>query len=49
MQERTHHQLQKHPKSNKIVCVLVAPSGLEAIEILVLVAMKLDNLDTIIT
>jgi hypothetical protein len=49
MQERTHHQLQKHPKSNKDVWALVAPSGLEAIEILILVARKLDNLDTIIT
>jgi hypothetical protein len=39
----------KHHKSNTIVLVFVAPSGVEDIEILMLVAVKLNNLDTIIT
>jgi hypothetical protein len=39
----------KQHKSNTIVLVLVAPSRVEDIEILMLVAVKLNNLATIIT
>jgi hypothetical protein len=38
----------KTPQSNTIVLVLVALSGVEDIEIVIFVAVKLNNLDTLL-